>query len=187
METKKRNTYRDLTASGICLALCIVLPFLTGQIPQIGNALSPMHIPVLLCGFISGPFYAAAVGAIAPFLRFILFSMPPFFPTVIPTGAVVCGAAMCFEMAVYGLSAGLLYKLLPKKLAFTYVSLIISMVLGRVVWGIAMYLILGVAALPFSFEAFIAGAFINAVPGIILHIAVIPVIVLALKKARLME
>ena len=90
---------QKLVLAALCLALCMVLPFLTGQIPEIGSALSPMHIPVLLAGFLCGPWWALAVGAVAPVLRFALFGMPPIFPT---------GLAMCFELATYGLISGLL-------------------------------------------------------------------------------
>jgi len=152
----------------------MLLPFLTGQVPQVGAALSPMHIPVLLCGFIAGPYYAAVVGFIAPLLRFMLFGMPPLMPI---------GTAMCFELAVYGLVAGLLYKALPKKIGFIYASLVGAMLLGRVVWGIARWALSGVTGISFTFELFMAGAFINAIPGIVLHIVLIPVIVVALKKA----
>ena len=46
----KRNaiSVQMLVMSAICLALCLVLPFLTGQIPEISSKLCPMHIPVLL-------------------------------------------------------------------------------------------------------------------------------------------
>ena len=101
----KRNNVFHLTVSAICLALCMVLPFLTGQIPQIGSMLSPMHIPVLLCGFVCGPAWAAVVGAFAPILRFALFGMPPLFPT---------GAAMCFELLTYGVVSGALYRMLSR-------------------------------------------------------------------------
>jgi len=171
--TKRRVSIKNLTTSGVCLALCMLLPLLTG--PQLGAALSPMHIPVLLCGFIAGPFYAAIVGFIAPMLRFMLFGLPPIMPI---------GIAMCFELAVYGAVSGLLYKVLPKKTAFIYISLIGAMLFGRIVWGIARLLLSGVAGAPFTFGLFMAGAFINAVPGIILHIALIPVIVITLKKAK---
>ena len=40
------RTLKKLVFAALCLALCMVLPLLTGQIPQIGKALSPMHIPV---------------------------------------------------------------------------------------------------------------------------------------------
>ena len=93
----RRTNVSLLVTAAVCLALCMVLPFLTGQIPSIGSALSPMHIPVLLCGFLCGPAYAAVIGAIAPALRFMLFGMPPLFPV---------GVAMSFELAAYGLISG---------------------------------------------------------------------------------
>lgn len=165
---------RKLTYSALCLALCMVLPFLTGQIPQVGSALSPMHIPVLLAGFLCGPWWAMAAGAVAPILRFALFGMPPLFPT---------GAAMCFELAAYGLISGLLYTHLPKHPRNIYVALITAMLAGRIIWGCAMVLLLGGSEAPFTWAAFLAGAFVNAVPGIIVHILLIPLIVLALRKA----
>ena len=169
-----RTEMKKLSTAGICLALCMVLPLLTGQIQQFGAALSPMHIPVLLCGFIAGPFYAATIGLIAPLLRFALFGMPPIMPI---------GIAMTFELAAYGFMAGMLYKTLPKKTPSIYISLVLAMLVGRIVWGIARWVISGVAGAPFTFELFMAGALINAIPGIILHIILIPIVVIALKKA----
>ena len=169
---------KKLVLAAVCLALCLVLPFLTGQIPQIGAMLSPMHIPVLLAGFLCGPWWAMAVGAVAPLLRFALFGMPPIFPT---------GVAMCFELAAYGLVSGLLYARLPKKTVNIYVSLVAAMLAGRVVWGIVRVALSGVAGQPFTWAAFMAGAFVNAVPGIIVHILLIPVIVMALRKAGLID
>ena len=174
----KKTTIRRMVWAAVCLALCMVLPFLTGQIPQIGSAISPMHIPVLLAGFICGPWWAMAVGAVAPLLRFALFGMPPIFPT---------GVSMCFELAAYGLVSGALYARLPKKTSNIYVSLIAAMLLGRVVWGIVRVVLSGVSGEPFTWAAFMAGAFLNAIPGIIIHILLIPIIVLALKKANLMD
>ena len=79
----KQKSLRRMILAAMFLALALVLPFFTGQIPQIGNALCPMHIPVLLCGFFCGPWYALAVGGIAPVLRFVLFGMPPLMPKTI--------------------------------------------------------------------------------------------------------
>jgi hypothetical protein len=93
---------------------------------------------------------------------------------------------MAFELAAYGLFAGVLYKLLPKKIPFIYVTLISAMIIGRAVWGIAMLVISGVNQTSFTFSAFLGGAFINAIPGIIVHIILIPIIIIALRKARLM-
>lgn len=167
---------RKLTYAALFLALALVLPFLTGQIPQIGSALSPMHIPVLLCGFLVGWPWGLAVGFIAPLLRSVIFGMPVMVP-----GAV----AMAFELAVYGLVSGILYRLLPKKKWSIYVTLIVAMLAGRVVWGITRLIIAGLSGNSFTWALFLAGAFTNAIPGIILHIVLIPVIVMVLERAGL--
>ena len=124
---------KKMVTSAICLALCLVLPFLTGQIPQIGAMLSPMHIPVLLCGFLCGPLWGAVVGITAPLLRSVLFGMPRLFPTAI---------AMCFELCAYGFFAGFLYRRMPKKPWRVYAALICAMILGRLVWGAAQFVLL---------------------------------------------
>ena len=170
---KKTNAFR-LTCAAVCLALCMVLPFLTGQIKEIGNALCPMHIPVLLCGFICGPAYACAVGAVAPLLRFMLFGMPQLFPT---------GVAMCAELAAYGFFAGMLYDCLPKTAKHVYIALIGAMLCGRVLWGVVMAALMAASGSAFTWSAFVAGAFLNAVPGIVVHILLIPVIVMAIERA----
>lgn len=172
------KTLKKLVYSALCVALALVLPLLTGQIPQVGSMLSPMHIPVLLCGFICGPVWGLAVGAISPLLRSLIFSMPPLFPTA---------TAMAFELAAYGCAAGLLYKLFPKKAWGVYAALVCAMLIGRVVWGVAMLSIMTATGKGWGIDAFLAGAFINAWPGIILHIAIIPPIVLALRKAKIIE
>ena len=151
---KNKNVLK-LTYAGVCLALCLVLPFLTGQIPQIGSKLLPMHIPVLLCGFLCGPVWGLGVGLVAPLLRSLLFGMPP-------------------------------YKLLPKKTSYLYLALILAMIGGRLVWGLAMTLLMGAAGKSFTLAAFWAGAFANAWPGIVLQLVLIPPVVAALKKAKLM-
>lgn len=173
--TKTYRIIRQLVFAAVCLALCLVLPFLTGQIPEVGGMLCPMHIPVLLAGFLCGPWWALAVGAVAPMLRYLLFSMPPPLPT---------GLAMTFELLVYGLVAGLLYRLLPKKTGSIYVSLIGAMLAGRIVWGVVSIIIYGAMGNSFTWPIFFAGAFANALPGIIVHIVLIPVLVMALKKAK---
>ena len=174
MRVKDRTL--KITYTAVCLALCLVLPLLTGQIVAIGNALAPMHIPVLLCGFLCGWKYGAALGFVAPLIRFALFGMPPIMPT---------GVSMCFELAAYGLISGLLYVKLPKNNVFVYVSLIAAMLCGRAVWGVARFVISLIQGAPFTFQMFLSGAFITAVPGIICHIVLIPVIVFALRQAKL--
>jgi len=174
MET--RNKLLKMIISAMFLALAYVLPFLTGQIPEIGAMLCPMHIPILLCGFICGWPWAPVIGFAAPLLRSFTLGMPPMFPTA------VC---MAFELAVYGAVAGLLYKKLPKSKASIYISLIIAMIAGRLVWGAVMYICLGVTGGTFTFAAFLAGAVTNAIPGIILQIVLIPLLVMVLDKPRI--
>lgn len=173
---KSRKKLLKLVFSGLLLALSYVLPFLTGQIPEIGSMLCPMHVPVLLCGFVCGAPYGLVVGLVAPLLRSVTLVMPPLFPTAI---------AMAVELAVYGLTAGVLYKYLPKKKLLIYVSLLGAMVAGRVVWGVVMFCIMGFSTTGFGLSAFWVGAVVNAIPGIVLQIIIIPVLVMILEKAKL--
>ena len=170
-----RAHLRKLTYAALCLALCMVLPFLTGQIREIGNMLCPMHIPVFLTGFLCGPWFGLAVGAIAPLLRFFLFGMPVLFPY---------GLAMCFELGAYGLVSGLLYRRLPRKASGLYIALVAAMLIGRGVWGIVMVFLSGASGAPFTWAAFLAGAITNAIPGIIIQLLLLPALILALQRAE---
>lgn len=167
---------RRLTFAGLSLALALVLPFLTGQIPEIGSMLCPMHLPVLLCGFACGWGYGLGVGLVAPVLRSLIFGMPKLYPTAL---------AMCFELATYGAVAGLLYRAMPRRPLYLYVELALTMIAGRVVWGIAQYALLFFQGKTFTMELFIAGAVTTAIPGIILQFVLIPALIMVLQKAGL--
>ncbi len=167
---------KKLVLSGLLLALGIVLPFFTGQIKQIGNMLLPMHIPVIICGFVCGWPWGLAVGLVAPILRSAMFGMPVMMPTA---------AAMAVELAVYGAVAGIMYGILKERKGSVYISLIVAMIAGRVVWGLVSVALYGVMGNTFSWTLFAAGAFFNAIPGIIVQIVLIPIIVLALNKRKL--
>ncbi len=170
---KKNNTTLNIALSAMFLALAFVMPFLTGQVPQIGSMLCPMHIPVILCGFICGASRGLAVGVAAPLLRSLILGMPPFFPTAV---------SMMFELAVYGFMSGLLYRVLPKTKLNIYVSLVLSMIAGRLVWGIVQFLCMGLDTAKFGLSAFWAGAVANALPGIVLQLILVPVIIVVLEK-----
>lgn len=167
---------RRMIYAALYLALAMVLPFVTGQIPEIGSMLLPMHIPILLCGFMCGWKYGLVVGFIAPLLRSVTFDMPPMIPTAV---------AMAFELAVYGGMSGRLKQLLPGKTGFVYVTLLAAMVAGRIAWGIVRLILTGLAVSEFSWKLFIIGAVTEAVPGIILQLVIIPVMVIAMEKAGL--
>lgn len=164
---------RSMVLAAMFLALALVLPFLTGQIPEIGSMLCPMHIPVLLCGFFCGWPWGLAVGFIAPLLRSLLFSMPNLFPTAI---------CMAFELATYGSVCSLLYNKLPDTKINIYISLFTAMITGRLVWGAMRFICTGLDASAFGFAAFWAGAVGTAIPGIIIQIILIPSLVMILKK-----
>ena len=169
---------RRLILAALFLALGLVLPFLTGQIPAIGKMLLPMHIPVLLCGYVCGWQYGLLVGFIVPLFRSVLFGMPVMMPTAV---------GMAFELAVYGLICGVLYRRLPQKPVNIYVTLIAAMSGGRMIWGIVSIFLYGIQGNVFSWQIFMAGALLNALPGIVVQLILIPVIVMILEKAGLMD
>lgn len=172
-----RETLRRLVLSAMFLAIGLILPFFTGQIQQIGNMLLPMHIPVLLCGLICGWQYGALIGAILPLLRFVLFGMPMLYPNAL---------AMSVELCVYGLAVGFIYGMFKKQgIIPVYISLVVSMILGRVVWGGSMTVLLSMRDSTFTASAFLAGAVLNAIPGIILQLLLIPAIMTSLHAAGL--
>lgn len=167
-------TVKNIVLAGLFIALGLVLPFLTGQIPQIGSKLLPMHIPVLVSGFVLGGPVGALVGFITPLLRSIIFGMPPLFPTA---------AAMAFELAAYGYLTGVFHRLFPRRTVFLYITLIFAMLGGRVVWGMVSFMLYGLGGRPFDWDIFIAGAFGTAILGIIIQLVIIPLIVANLPKS----
>ena len=170
---------KNLTLSAIFIALGLVLPLLTGQLKQLGNAFLPMHLPVFLCGLIVGPMYGLTIGIILPILRHFIFGMPPLYPTAI---------SMSVELAMYGFVVGFVYKNSRWKCIIAlYESLILAMILGRVVWGIAQMILLGINGNGFTWQMFMAGAFLNAVPGIIFQLIFIPSLMLSLHKTGLVK
>lgn len=167
---------KNIVLTAMFLAIGLVLPFLTGQIKEIGNMLLPMHIPVFLCGLICSWKYGLVLGFILPLMRSAIFHMPVMYPNAV---------AMAFELATYGFVAGYLYgKSKYKCTKALYRSILSAMVAGRVVWGIAEVVILGIGGKAFTFSAFIAGAFAKAVPGIIIQLVLIPAIMVALGRAK---
>ena len=163
----------NMVLSALFLALAYIFPFLTGQIPEIGAMLCPMHIPVFVCGFICGWQWGLAVGFAAPILRSAALGMPPMFPTAL---------CMAFELAVYGAVSGFMRKILPGRKIYIYCSMIIAMIIGRVIWGTAMYFCIVAQGGAFGMTAFLTGAVTNAIPGIILQLVMVPVIVMVTEK-----
>lgn len=168
-----KNNVKKLVLAAMFMAIGLVLPFVTGQIPAVGKMLCPMHLPIMLCGIFCGWQYGLVVGFITPLLRGFLFGMPALMPN---------GVSMAFELATYAVVIALMYKALSKKVWGMYVSLVTSMIAGRIVWGIVRFIIAGVAGNSFTVSMFIAGGITNAIPGIIIQLILIPTIVWALRK-----
>lgn len=164
-----KTSIKRTIISAMLLSLGIVLPFLTGQIKEIGDTLLPMHIPVMLCGLICGYKYGLALGLILPFLRAVTVGMPPIYPNAV---------WMSLELAAYGFVVGFLYfNFYKKQIWWLYSCLIISMISGRIVWGISKAVLMGVSGNTFTLQAFIAGAILDSIPGIILQLVLIPAII----------
>ena len=172
---KTKNRTKKIVLSALFLALAYLLPFLTGQIPEIGNMLCPMHLPVLLCGFICGWPWGLAVGFIAPLFRSLILSMPPLLPKAI---------CMAFELAAYGAIAGFMYRRFPRKKIFIYLSLLIAMIAGRLVWGAAMFICLGATGGSFTFAFFLTEAITNALPAIVLQVVLVPLLVMIAERQK---
>lgn len=175
----KRNTPHRLVTSGLLLALGLVLPFLTGQMQALGQAMCPLHIPALLAGLTCGCGWGAALGLVLPILRSFLFGMPPMVPVAMP---------MAVELAAYGLVCGLAY--LPfrrkmKRLPAMLLAMVLAMVAGRILGGAAKALIMGLTGGSFTFAMFVSGYFTSTAPGALVHLLVIPPVVLALERAHL--
>lgn len=177
---KNRELTLKICLSAMCMALAFVLPIITGAIPEVGNALSPMHIPALLFGIVAGPYVGGALAFLAPILRSLMLGAPaPIFPRAI---------TMSFELMAYALVFGLLYKLLSKKLPYIYVSLVLAMIAGRLVGGAVKLALLKLGFIPkFNLALFISGYVTESIPGIIVQLLVIPPVVLALRRARLID
>ncbi len=174
----KKQT-QNLTFSAMFIVIGLVLPMITGNIQYIGSMLLPMHIPVFLCGLICGWQYGLTVGAILPLLRSFLFGMPPIYPVAI---------AMTFELATYGAVSGLIYNHSKWQCVYAlYRSMIIAMLAGRIVWGLAEVILLGLRGNTFTWTAFVSGAFFNAIPGIVLQLTIIPALMVSLNKTGLVK
>lgn len=171
----KKSTIYDLVTAAMLFAIGLTLPFLTGQLPDIGNMLLPMHLPVLLTGFVCGWKYGLAVGAILPIFRSLVFGMPILYPSAF---------TMAFELACYGFLTGFIFLLMKKKdLLAVYISLVSAMLVGRIVKGIMNAVCYGAMSKSYTFAMFISGAFVEAVPGIVIQLVLIPAVLIAIKKA----
>lgn len=171
-----RFTYvKKAIITAACIALCVVLPMAFHSIPNAGSVISPMHIPVLLCGLICGWGFGFLCGLAGPLVASLITGMPPM--AYLPP--------MMVELAVYGLITGVMMQLIHTRKIYVdlYISLIVAMIAGRIVAGAARALIF--AGGSYSMAMWVTSYFVTALPGILIQLAVIPSVVFALEKAKL--
>lgn len=175
----RRKTLYNITLTALFFAIGLVLPFFTAQIKQIGSMLLPMHLPVMLCGLVCSWRYGASLGALLPITRSFMFGMPTIYPHAL---------SMSIECAVYGFVIGFMFERFRRKnIPSVYISLICAMIVGRIVKGAFTALLLGVAGNAYTLSMFISGTFLNAIPGIILQLILIPAVMIVLDRARLIR
>ena len=165
---------KKLVFTAACAALCVVLPMAFHSIPNAGTVFLPMHIPVLLCGLVCGWPYGLVTGLLGPLLSSIITGMPP--AAMLPSMMVECG--------VYGLVTGLMMRFIRTKngLADLYISMVLAMILGRTVAGLAKAIIFTPGTAPF---AWVTTSLVAGIPGIVIQLILMPLVILALTRARL--
>lgn len=159
-----------LVKAGLFIAFGLIIPTIFHTVGMAGEIFLPMHLPVLLCGFLLGGRYGLIAGLITPLLSSVLTGMPPIFPVSI---------SMALELASYGCISGWMYK--GKKIN-VFVSLIVAMIAGRIVSGAANYILLSMAGKKYMLAAFLTSSFVTPVWGIIIQLIAIPVIINLVNK-----
>lgn len=168
---------KRLIFAGLCVALGVVLPVAFHSVANAGSIFLPMHIPVLLCGLVCGWPFGLACGVLAPLLSSLFTGMPP---------AAMLPSMLC-ELAVYGFLSGLLLQKIKtgKLIVDLYLSLIAAMLAGRLVYGLLNALIFRAGS--YSLPIWLTASFVTALPGIVIQLAVLPALVLALQKTKLIS
>lgn len=172
----KLSSIKRVSLCAMCVALCYVLPIAFHAI-GLGSVLSPMHIPVLLCGLVCGGGYGLICGILGPVLSSLISGMPPMMMLL----------RMIPELCIYGLAGGLAMRFIRTGRAAldVYIALAIAMIAGRIVGGIASAIFYTVTSGVYSLALWVTGYFVEALPGIAAHLILVPVLVFTLAKAKL--
>ncbi len=170
---EKQSRTRFIAHSALYLALAVLLPIGFHAFGTSGRVFLPMHLPVFLAGFLAGPWCGLVVGLLAPGLSYMFTGMPPTYAVPL----------MSMELPMYGFIAGIAYNRLRLNI---YVALIIAMILGRIMFGLGLFVLGLFMELPYSAAQFFssAGVIVSGLPGIALQLVLIPIIVAAVKRGR---
>ena len=162
-------TGKQISLSALFVSLGILFPIFFHQLGLAGRIFSPMHYPVFFAGILVGPVSGAVAGILSPILSFFLTGMPP--PYAVPL--------MALELPVYGVSIGLFYRRLKIPIL---ISLVLSMIAGRIAFALGIFVIGAFVNLPISFISFLEASFITGLPGILLQLILIPVLNFRFRK-----
>lgn len=171
------NNTKRLCFAAIMLSVGILLPMAFHTIPNGGAIFAPMHLPVFIAGFLCGPTYGAIVGLLCPLMSCLFTGMP----------AVAFLPNMMAELLVYGTASGLFFRIIKtgKFIPDVLLTLIFSMLLGRIVGGCVAYLLfLGGTRSEYSWAIFFTGYFVTCWPAIVIQVLLVPTIVTLAKKYR---
>lgn len=160
---------KKIVLSGLFIAFGIIVPMIFHTVNLAGSIFLPMHIPVLIAGFLLGPLYGGIVGALTPILSSFMTGMPPLVP-VMPI--------MVFELCAYGIITGFLFS----KIKNTYISLLGAMIGGRLFAVVGAFLISLTIAPQVSPLMFVFGSLAKAIPGMLVQIVFIPILVKFMTK-----
>jgi riboflavin transporter FmnP len=163
-------TNKDITLTALFITLGITLPFVFHHIALAGRVFSPMHIPVFLAGIFVGPISGLIVGLVCPVLSFLLTGMPP--PYAVPL--------MSLELPVYGFTIGILIRWIK----FPVISLLLSMILGRLAFALGLFVFGLFLSLPYGPKEFIKISVITGFPGIAIQLILIPLLIETIKLAK---
>ena len=165
----KKIETKSIALSGLLLSMGILLPIIFHIFGMTGPIVLPMHIPVLLGGFLLPTNMALLLGIITPILSGMLTGMPVMFPMAV---------IMAFELGMYGFTASIATRkfnisILP--------ALLISMISGRITAGLVVALLTQFFGVKMNPIIFLKEAVITGIPGIIIQLIFIPSLVYAIR------
>ncbi len=173
LRSESENTLRSVVLGGMLTALGVLLPIVFHAM-GLGKVFLPMHIPVFLAGFVCGPAIAMLVGIVTPLISSVFTGMPPFMPPI--------AQAMVLELAVYGLVTGYLFR---KARLGVYVSMIIAIISGRIVYGVLAHLLMPLLGFPnVPIWAPLTVSLLESLPGVVLQLVVVPGLLALVKQHR---
>jgi riboflavin transporter FmnP len=165
---------REISLTGLFIGLGVALPIAFHQVSLAGRMFLPMHIPVLLAGILLGPISGIIVGLVCPTTSFLLTAMPPAYAVPL----------MTLELSLYGLASGIAIKKLKIPLI---PGLILAMIVGRLGFAFALFILGRFIQLPYDVKYFILYAIPTGLPGIISQIILIPILIKGIKLASRIE